>query len=98
MKRLVWITLACLSVASSAMASPYEQSNSDTYVNGYIRSNGTYVDPYYRSAPDSSIYNNYGYHSPTYESPSYSTPNYSTPQQSSSPSWGESNGILRKSK
>jgi hypothetical protein len=98
MKRLILTALACLSAASPAMAIPYQQSDSDTYVNGYTRSNGTYVDPYYRSAPDSSTYNNYGYHSPTYESPSYSTPSYSAPQRSSSPSWGESNGILRKSR
>jgi hypothetical protein len=29
-------------------------------VNGYWRSNGTYVQPHYRSAPDNSRYNNYG--------------------------------------
>jgi hypothetical protein len=31
------------------------------HVNGYYRSNGTYVNSYERSAPDSSPYNNYGY-------------------------------------
>lgn len=30
------------------------------YVNGYVRSNGTYVSPYVRSAPDGNPYNNYG--------------------------------------
>lgn len=30
-------------------------------VNGYYRSNGTYVQPHYRSSPDSSPYNNYSY-------------------------------------
>ena len=30
-------------------------------VSGYYRSNGTYVQPYERTAPDSSPYNNYGY-------------------------------------
>lgn len=29
------------------------------YVNGYRRSNGTYVAPHYRSSADSSRYNNY---------------------------------------
>ncbi|MBI4848902.1 MAG: hypothetical protein HY808_10070 [Nitrospirae bacterium] len=29
-------------------------------VNGYYRSNGTYVQPHYRSNPDSSRANNYG--------------------------------------
>jgi opacity protein-like surface antigen len=32
----------------------------DVYVNGYTRSDGTYVRPHIRSAPDSSLSNNYG--------------------------------------
>lgn len=32
----------------------------DTYVNGYTRSNGTYVQGHYRSAPDNTRDNNYG--------------------------------------
>jgi hypothetical protein len=28
-------------------------------VRGYFRANGTYVEPYHRTAPDSSPYNNY---------------------------------------
>ena len=31
------------------------------YVNGYVKSNGTYVGGHFRSAPDNSIYNNYSY-------------------------------------
>jgi hypothetical protein len=31
----------------------------DTYVSGYTRSNGTYVAPYHRSAPNSTPYDNY---------------------------------------
>lgn len=31
----------------------------DTYVNGYYRSNGTYVQPHYRTTADSNPYNNY---------------------------------------
>lgn len=34
-------------------------SPSDVHVNGYFRKNGTYVQPYYRSAPDGIISNNY---------------------------------------
>lgn len=34
---------------------------SDVYVNGYTRSNGTYVQPYVRSSPDAYKSNNYGY-------------------------------------
>ena len=29
------------------------------YVNGYTKPNGTYVQPYYRTAPDSTLLNNY---------------------------------------
>tara|TARA_B100000579_G_C22332163_1_gene621048 strand:+ start:269 stop:445 length:177 start_codon:yes stop_codon:yes gene_type:complete len=33
----------------------------DVYVNGYWKQNGTYVDSYYRTAPNDSIYDNYSY-------------------------------------
>lgn len=33
--------------------------NAQVHVRGYTRSNGTYVAPYVRSAPDNSIHNNY---------------------------------------
>lgn len=32
---------------------------SDTYVRGYTRKNGTYVQPHYRSSPDRSKLNNW---------------------------------------
>lgn len=31
----------------------------DQFVNGYFRQNGTYVQPHYRSSPDSNPFNNY---------------------------------------
>ena len=31
------------------------------YVNGYTKSNGTYVQPYYRSDSDNTVKNNYSY-------------------------------------
>jgi uncharacterized protein YgiM (DUF1202 family) len=34
---------------------------SQVHVRGYYRSNGTYVQPYYRSSPDGNPYNNYNY-------------------------------------
>lgn len=34
-------------------------ANAETQVNGYYRSNGTYVAPHYRSSPDSSYNNNW---------------------------------------
>jgi hypothetical protein len=33
----------------------------DEYVNGYTRSDGTYVQGYYRSSPDGTVTNNYSY-------------------------------------
>jgi len=49
MKKLIAL-LACVT-SFSAMAD---------IVNGYTRSNGTYVAPHFRSAPDGVTYNNYG--------------------------------------
>jgi hypothetical protein len=34
-------------------------ASADTYVQGYLRSDGTYVMPHYRTNPDATIYNNY---------------------------------------
>jgi hypothetical protein len=64
-------------------------SAGDTYVNGYFRNDGTYVQPHYRSAPDSSTYNNYstqgnqnpytgqsGTRNPDYQAPSSGYGNY----------------------
>jgi hypothetical protein len=31
----------------------------DVFVDGYFRSNGTYVMPHYRSAPDGNVFNNF---------------------------------------
>jgi hypothetical protein len=47
------ILAALLAISSTASAGQR--------VNGYTRSDGTYVQPYYRSAPDSSNTNNYSY-------------------------------------
>jgi hypothetical protein len=49
----------------------------DVYINGYTRSNGTYVQPHYRTAPDSNPYNNYssqGNYNPYTGSRGYSNP------------------------
>jgi hypothetical protein len=65
------ITLAAAAVAQAQYGNPYGHSrqsmpssgtgsnmNSEN-VGGYRRSNGTYVNPYQRSAPDSTLNNNY---------------------------------------
>jgi|Deesub1362B_J571_1020462.scaffolds.fasta_scaffold17750_1 hypothetical protein len=60
----------------------------DKYVNGYTRSDGTYVDSYYRTSPNNTVYDNYStkgnqnpytgsYGTKSYDS--YSAPSYSTP-------------------
>jgi hypothetical protein len=35
------------------------EASADTYVRGYCKSNGTYVQPHYRSSPDGSAWNNW---------------------------------------
>ena len=49
--RKVLVGLIALMASTAASA--------QVYVHGYTRSNGTYVAPYYRTTPDSSILNNY---------------------------------------
>jgi hypothetical protein len=82
MKYYLFLALALTSTAWGA----------DVYVHGYTRSNGTYVEPYHRSAPDNTQMNNYstqgnvnpytgqqGTRQPT--TPSY--PTYQQPNQQS---------------
>jgi len=49
MKKILLVSLVVLS-SSSAFAE---------YVRGYVRQNGTYVQPHFQTAPDNSMYNNY---------------------------------------
>jgi len=46
-----------LILSTVALASAFAQNQ----VNGYYRQNGTYVQPYMRSAPDGTVTNNYSY-------------------------------------
>lgn len=41
----------------------------DQWVRGHIRDNGTYVNPYTRSTPNNTIYDNKSYTAPTYNRP-----------------------------
>lgn len=61
MKKIILSIIVTLFVFSPSIteARSYRSKPSDVYVNGYYRKDGTYVSPYYRSAPDSSILNNY---------------------------------------
>lgn len=51
MKSLQALVITLAMVAPAAIA--------QTHVNGYYRSNGTYVQPHVRSSPDSSRFNNW---------------------------------------
>lgn len=56
------LLLALLPVLTSAQRGGRgsgHSSGGSTYVHGYTRSNGTYVAPHYRSAPDGNFYNNW---------------------------------------
>ncbi len=74
------------------------QNPNSVYVNGYTRSNGTHVQGYYRTAPNSTINDNYstspnvnpytgtqGTIAPSYSN-TYSTPSY-TPSITYTPSY-----------
>lgn len=83
MKKLSIGLIFLASVSSTAFAG-------DTWVNGYTKSDGTYVQGHYRSSPDGNSYNNWstrgnvnphtgkvGTKSPTYSS-SYGGNSYNT--------------------
>jgi len=54
----------CVVFSSSLLlmtANSLKPADAQEYVHGYTRSDGTYVAPYYRSAPDGSVTDNYSY-------------------------------------
>lgn len=53
LQRLLLALLCSLLLATSALAG--------VRVRGYVRKDGTYVQPHYRTAPDSTVLNNYSY-------------------------------------
>ena len=54
-------TLAALAILITSIAAFNSSANALVNVNGYFKSNGTYVAPHIRTSPDSSIYNNFSY-------------------------------------
>jgi hypothetical protein len=52
------LKVAMLAIAFMTMANMAQAR--DVFVNGYYRSNGTYVQPHVRSSPDNVRWNNYG--------------------------------------
>lgn len=70
-KKILFIVLAILLIACPCFSAQR--------VNGYRRSNGTYVSPHYRSTPDYSKLNNYstrGNVNPYTGKKGYTTPSY----------------------
>ncbi len=59
-KLLSLITAVVLFVVIASATSP--KVDAVVRVHGYTRSNGTYVQPYYRTNPNSYKYDNYSYH------------------------------------
>ena len=53
-KKLTFLAILATSIFGFAAS-----SFADVWVNGYYRSSGTYVQPHYRSSPDSNPYNNW---------------------------------------
>ena len=51
--------LLSIAVFGALIIVPNMKAYADVYVNGYQRSNGTYVDPHYRTSPNNTIYDNY---------------------------------------
>ncbi len=80
---ILFFTLLTLNPDAS-FARSYRTKASDVYVHGYTKKNGTYVQPHYRSSPDSSIWNNYscidyGKCGSSTSTPSYTTTTPTTP-------------------
>lgn len=85
MKNSTVVILALALIGAAADTSEAKSSR----VNGYIKKDGTYVAPHYRTTPDSNPYNNYstpgnlnpnsgaitGGSLPSYTEKSYSSPN-----------------------
>jgi hypothetical protein len=59
MLKTKWFGKIVLAAAVTLTAS--SPSWAAEYIQGYYRSNGTYVQPYWRSDPDGNPFNNYGY-------------------------------------
>lgn len=59
MLKAKWFRKIVLAAAVTLTAS--SPSWADQYVQGYYRSNGTYVQPYWRSDPDGNPFNNFTY-------------------------------------
>src|SRR5689334_13430620 len=71
-------------------------ARADQYVHGYFRNNGTYVQPYYRSSPNGSTFDNFstrGNVNPYTGQPGYRSP-YGNSWGSHIPTYGNPLGSL----
>lgn len=59
MKKLISTFLITLAILFSVGFAVPKSADAAVRVRGYIKSNGTYVAPHYRSSPDSSKLNNW---------------------------------------
>lgn len=53
--------LWAIALAVGLLLSITSIASADEYVRGYVRRDGTYVQPYMRSTPDNNPYNNYSF-------------------------------------
>jgi opacity protein-like surface antigen len=81
MKRLMTIVAVLVVVCISSLA-----AEAAVRVRGYSRSNGTYVQPHYRSNPDGNFYNNWSTY-PNINPYTGTTGTRRTPSYSESYSW-----------
>lgn len=58
-KRSQEVLMKTLMLGMFAVAISVSAFAKDTYVKGYVKKDGTYVQPHYRTSPDSNPYNNY---------------------------------------
>ncbi len=54
-------TIGSAAIAVAILLGVAHSATADQYVHGYTRSDGTYVQPYWRSDPDGNPYNNYSF-------------------------------------
>lgn len=59
MKNIINKVLATILICSFFLLWKIGVSQADTYVDGYYRSNGTYVAPHYRTDKNSTVYDNW---------------------------------------
>lgn len=59
MKNIINKVLAATLICSFFLLWEIGIGQADTYVDGYYRSNGTYVEPHYRSDKNSTVYDNW---------------------------------------